>query len=67
MLAGSQQVLAAIEWLTNEPEVTKVDFLDIPNHVSATHSIFVRDKSTQHWRKLGTNPNMYFLGFSYPE
>ena len=67
MLAGSQQVLAAIEWLANEPEVTKGGFLDIPAHVSATHSIFVRDKSTQNWRKLGANPNMYFTGISYPE
>jgi hypothetical protein len=33
---------------------------------SATHSVFMRDKIAQAWRKLGFNPNMYFTGLAHP-
>lgn len=66
-LAGGQQVVAAIEWLANVPSQRVGGFLDVPGHISATHSVFVRDKSAQSWRKMGLNPNMYFTGLAYPE
>jgi hypothetical protein len=66
-LAGGQQVVAAIEWLANVPSQRVGGFLNVPGHVSATHSLFMRDKSAQSWRKMGLNPNLYFTGIAYPE
>lgn len=65
-LDANQQVVAAVEWLANVPSQQTGGFLNVPGHVSATHSVFTRDKSAQGWRKLGLNPNMYFMGLTYP-
>lgn len=65
-LEANQQVVAAVEWLANVPSLHAGGFLSVPGHVSATHSVFVRDKSAQAWRKLSLNPNMYFSGLTYP-
>ena len=66
MLTGEQQVVASIESLANVPARHIGGFLSVPGHVSATHSLFMRDKSAQGWHKLGLNPNMYFKGLAHP-
>lgn len=64
-LAGPQEVVATVQWLTSEAGRPNSRFLDIPVHFSAFHTTFRRDKSGQTWTKYGVNPSLYFEALSY--
>ena len=66
-LAGPQEVVATVEWLSSVEGRPKSRFLDVPCHLSAFHTTFRRDKSGQDWQKYGANPSFYFTALSYPE
>lgn len=65
-LAGPQQVVATVEWLSSEASRPGGRFLDIPAHLSAVHTTYSRSKSAQAWTTYGSNPSMYFDVLSYP-
>lgn len=44
-LAGPQEVVATVEWLSSVEGRPKSRFLDVPCHLSAFHTTFRRDKS----------------------
>lgn len=66
-LAGPQEVVATVQWLTSEAGRPNSRFLDIPVHLSLFHTTFRRDKSGQTWTKYGANPSLYFEALSYSE
>lgn len=66
-LAGPQQVVATVQWLTSEVGRPGGKFLDIPAHLSVVHTTYSRFKSAQAWTTYGSNPSMYFDALSYPE
>ena len=66
-LAGPQQVVATVEWLSSEAGRPGSKFLDIPVHLSAVHTLYTRSKSAQAWTTAGANPSLYFDALSYPE
>jgi len=66
-LAGQQQVVATVEWLSSEAGRAGGKFLDIPTHLSAVHTTYSRSKSAQDWTTYGSNPSMYFDVLNYPD
>ena len=66
-LAGPQQVVATVEWLTSEVGRPGGKFLNVPVHLSAVHTTYSRSKSAQDWTTYGSNPSMYFDALSYPK
>jgi hypothetical protein len=66
-LAGPQQVVATVEWLSSEVGRPGGKFLDIPVHLSAVHTIYTRSKSAQAWTTSSANPSLYFDALSYPD
>lgn len=65
-LAGQQQVVATVEWLSSEVGRPGGKFLAIPTHLSAVHTTYSRSKSAQGWTTYGSNPSMYFDVLNYP-
>lgn len=65
LLDGPQQVVATVQWLTSEAGRPNSRFLNIPAHLSLTHTTFRRDKSQADWLQLGANPSLYFTGLSW--
>jgi hypothetical protein len=66
-LAGSQQVVATVEWLSSEVGRPGGKFLAIPVHLSAVHTMYTRSKSAQAWTTASANPSLYFDALNYPE
>ena len=66
-LAGPQQVVATVEWLSSEVGRPGGKFLDIPAHLSAAHRTYSRSKSAQAWTISNVNPSLYFEALSYPD
>ena len=66
-LAGPQQVVTTVEWLSSEVGRPGGKFLDIPVHLSAVHTIYTRSKSAQAWATSSANPSLYFDALSYPD
>lgn len=66
-LAGPQQVVATVQWLSSEVGRPGGRFLDIPVHLSAVHTTYSRSKSAQAWATASANPSLYFDALSYPD
>lgn len=66
-LAGPQQVVATVQWLSSEVGRAGGKFLDIPVHLSAVHTTYSRSKSAQTWTAASANPSLHFDALSYPE
>jgi len=66
-LAGPQQVVATVQWLSSEVGRPGSRFLNIPVHLSAVHTTYSRSKSAQAWTTASANPSLYFDALSYPE
>jgi hypothetical protein len=66
-LAGPQQVVATVEWLSSEVGRPGGKFLDLPVHLSAVHTLYSRSKSAQAWTTSSANPSLYFDALSYPD
>lgn len=61
-LTGPQDVVVTVQWVDSQQSRSGGRFFNIPAHLSATHTSFMRDKSAQGWRKISVNPSMYFTG-----
>jgi len=66
-LAGSQDVVASVQWLQSQNDQPTSKYFGISTHLSPFHSTFLRDKSQESWQRMGANTSLYFTALAYPE